>query len=115
MECGRCSLPGTLRDIEDEAMAPWVNFAAQVENTMKGSSVYMSGDTGGHPASAIRSKEVWQKANAILNSLEDPEIDNGSCFCGAGILDHMDKEKIRYCHFGYHTVDCTKGASHAGR
>lgn len=104
MDCGRCSLPDRLRDIEDEAMAPFVEFASYVEGQTKPISYSMSGDTGGHRASEPRSKAMWTRANNLLNNLDAPG-EEGLCVCGIGVLGHSS-EAIRYCHFGYHTSEC---------
>lgn len=98
-----CNLPGALRDVEDEAMGPWVSHAAWVEGKTKGMGVHMSGDTSGHPASPERSKEIWRRTNEMLNSLPD---EPSGCMCGTSILEHRDRSKIRYCHFGWHREDC---------
>ena len=112
MDCGRCSLPGILRDIEDESISPFVSFIDYVEDRTKPMSVFMSGDTGGHAASRLRSKELWNKANAILNRLDEDDHVSGACLCGLGVFEHKP-ESIRFCHLGYHTVGCVKGADHA--
>lgn len=112
MDCGRCSLPEQLRNAEDEAMAPFITFAAYVEGRTKPMSVLMSGDTSGHAHSEPRSKEIWNKANALLNSLYEEGMSSGACVCGIEVQDHKP-ERIRYCHFGYHTLDCSIGGGHA--
>ena len=112
MDCGRCMFPRLLRQIEDEIAAPFIEFIVSVEQATKPTSVFMSGDTGGHRLSEPRAKELWLAANKILNDVTD-ESGEGLCMCGVVFLTHTtDPDSIAFCHFGWHTEACKQGEEH---
>jgi hypothetical protein len=103
LEACNCNLPGLLRNVEDEARAPFFETLAWIEDKVKPSDISMSGKSSGFPGSAPRSQQIWERIQGLFNE----EADMSQCVCGSSdLLRHQG-----FCHFGWHMEGC----EHDGR
>lgn len=98
LEACNCTLPDLLRNVEDEARAPFFELLAWIEDQTKPNTVDMSGKRSGFPHSEPRSERIWNRVQEFF----DLEASMSECICGS--FDPMRHQG--FCHFGWHMEGC---------